>query len=274
MSTGPVVTGRLRGTARAMVACAAVAALGLPGTAAAAAVPGGGTDAAAAPAAGGTPTRPRYPATEDLHDPGVVSRSAYVNRRFTPRRHPSLSARTVGQKLGLLTEDRTTELVLVLARTSDAAGRTWLQVRTPSRPNGTVGWVPGDALGTMHRVATWLKVDLATTTLTLVRSGKVVFRARVGVGRKKWPTPRGEFYVRNALSGRALGPIYGPLAFGLSAHSDVLTDWPGGGVVGIHGTNEPGLIPGRISHGCIRLRNSDILRLGRMLPIGTPVTIT
>jgi lipoprotein-anchoring transpeptidase ErfK/SrfK len=53
----------------------------------------------------------------------------------------------------------------------------------------------------------------------------------------------------------------------------VLTDWPGGGFVGVHGTNEPQLIPGRISHGCVRLRNEDILRLARLLPVGTPVTI-
>jgi lipoprotein-anchoring transpeptidase ErfK/SrfK len=68
-------------------------------------------------------------------------------------------------------------------------------------------------------------------------------------------------------------PFYGPVAFGTSARSEVLTDWPGGGFIGIHGTNEPQLIPGRISHGCIRLRNSDILRLSRLMPVGTPLTI-
>ena len=75
------------------------------------------------------------------------------------------------------------------------------------------------------------------------------------------------------MQGRKLGAIYGPLAFGTSAHSSVLTDWPGGGVIGIHGTNQPGLLPGRVSHGCIRLRNRDILRLGRRLKLGTPITI-
>ena len=260
-----------RSAPRTFAVCVAAVALGLPAASAGATGPTGAT--AEGPSAA-VPTRPRYPATEDLYDPGVVTRSAFVNRRFTPRARPSLTAPAAGSKLGLSTEDGTTEIVVVLARTSDATGRTWLQVRTPSRPNGTVGWVPGDVLGTMHRVATWVQVDLRRTTLTLVRAGRVVFRTRVGVGRAKWPTPRGEFYVRNALSGRDLGTIYGPVAFGLSAHSDVLTDWPGGGVVGIHGTNEPGLIPGRISHGCIRLRNRDILRLAKLLPVGTPVSIT
>jgi lipoprotein-anchoring transpeptidase ErfK/SrfK len=54
----------------------------------------------------------------------------------------------------------------------------------------------------------------------------------------------------------------------------VLTDWPGGGFVGVHGTNEPNLIPGRISHGCIRLRNDAIVRLSHLMKVGTPLTIT
>jgi lipoprotein-anchoring transpeptidase ErfK/SrfK len=43
--------------------------------------------------------------------------------------------------------------------------------------------------------------------------------------------------------------------------------------VGIHGTNQPELIPGRPSHGCIRVRNRAIKRLARLMPIGTPIRI-
>jgi lipoprotein-anchoring transpeptidase ErfK/SrfK len=28
-----------------------------------------------------------------------------------------------------------------------------------------------------------------------------------------------------------------------------------------------------MSHGCIRLRNADVLRLARLMPVGTPLTI-
>ena len=69
------------------------------------------------------------------------------------------------------------------------------------------------------------------------------------------------------------GGVYGSFAFGLSAYSPQLSDWPGGGVVGIHGTNQPEILPGQVSHGCIRLRNQDILRLARVMPVGTPLTI-
>ncbi len=82
----------------------------------------------------------------------------------------------------------------------------------------------------------------------------------------------GRFIVRNRLYGYD-SPMYGPVAFGTSARSPTLTDWPAGGFVGIHGTDRPELLPGRVSHGCIRLRNADIRRLARLLPVGTPVTI-
>ena len=64
------------------------------------------------------------------------------------------------------------------------------------------------------------------------------------------------------------------MAFITSATSPTLTDWPGGGIVGVHGTNTPSLIPGRISHGCVRLKNGDILKLAKLMPVGTPLTIT
>jgi lipoprotein-anchoring transpeptidase ErfK/SrfK len=35
----------------------------------------------------------------------------------------------------------------------------------------------------------------------------------------------------------------------------------------------PALVPGRVSHGCIRMRNADILTLARRMPIGTPLRI-
>ena len=48
----------------------------------------------------------------------------------------------------------------------------------------------------------------------------------------------------------------------------------GGGIVGIHGTNQPGLIPGKISHGCVRVPNANILKLNKLMKVGTPLTVT
>ncbi|MFL5928034.1 MAG: L,D-transpeptidase [Gaiellaceae bacterium] len=170
------------------------------------------------------------------------------------------------------TPEGTSNILLVLGTKEDAAGRLWAHVRLPVLPNGTTGWVPRDALGGYGIVETHLVVDLEHLTATLLRDGRVVFRAPVGIGRPEAPTPKGQFYIRDRLT-RYSSPFYGPLAFGTSARSATLTDWPAGGFIGIHGTNEPELLPGRVSHGCIRLRNADIVRLGRLMPVGTPVTI-
>ena len=93
------------------------------------------------------------------------------------------------------------------------------------------------------------------------------------MGKPYWPTPPGQFYIRDKLT-NFNNPFYGPIAFGTSARSAVLTDWPGGGFVGVHGTNEPQLIPGRISHGCIRMPNAAIVKLSHLMTVGTPLTIT
>ena len=54
----------------------------------------------------------------------------------------------------------------------------------------------------------------------------------------------------------------------------MLKDFAGGdGVIGLHGTNDPSSVGKDVSHGCIRLRNQDILQLVKILPLGTPVRI-
>jgi lipoprotein-anchoring transpeptidase ErfK/SrfK len=219
------------------------------------------------------PAPPAAPVEQVLSHPGQTSRWAFVVRKAIARETPDTTAKAVA-RLRLRTQDGTDELVAVLARYTDADGLHWLQVRLPILPNNSTGWVPETALGSLHRVHTWLRIDTKRLRATLVKRGHVVFRARIGIGQKRWPTPHGQFFVRDRLEGFPPNGLYGPLAFGLNARSAVLTDWPNGGFVGIHGTNQPWLIPGRPSHGCIRMRNADILRLGHLLPVGTPVTVS
>lgn len=204
---------------------------------------------------------------------GKESFFAYVNRAEVARAEPSANAKKVA-KLTLKTPEKTDDLVFVLERT-EVDGQEWLRVRLPVRPNGTTGWVPADALSDLQPVDTWLRISTKTFKITLVKNGKRVFSAPIGVGQSQWPTPKGQFYIRAKLKGYGgKGSFYGPLAYITSATSDTLTDWPGGGLVGVHGTTLPGLIPGKISHGCVRMKNADILKLEKLMPVGTPITIT
>ena len=193
------------------------------------------------------------------------SRWAYVLGDVAAREAPNADASIV-----TIVKRRTPEGApnLVLAVESGA----WVRVRLAILPLGTTGWVPRRALGALNFVRTRLVVDRRRLRAVLYRNGVPIFRAPVGVGEPRWPTPRGEFYVRQKLT-RFGDPFYGPIAFGTNARSPFLTDWPGGGYVGIHGTDRPELLPGRVSHGCIRMRNADIRRLARLMPLGTPLTI-
>jgi hypothetical protein len=200
-----------------------------------------------------------------------LSRWTIVRAPGVARTGPSSSTAVV-TRLAVSAPEGTPNLLTVLGTRIGRDGRLWVEVRLPVLPNGSIGWVRRRSLGPYETVDTHLVVDRAQFRVTLYRRGRIVFSADAGVGTDASPTPAGEFAVRNELT-RYASPFYGPIAFGTTARSAVLTDWPGGGFVGIHGTDEPQLIPGRVSHGCIRLRNSDILRLARLMPVGTPVTI-
>jgi hypothetical protein len=212
-----------------------------------------------------TVARPRLLSSRETR-----ARVAPVLRAVAARSAPSFTGEVVAP-LELETSEGTTNIVLVIGERTGPAGN-WVHIRLPVLPNYRTGWVPRRALGGYEFVHTHLVVNRSRLTATLFRDGRKVFVSPVGVGKATSPTPVGQFYVRDRLSSFG-NPFYGPVAFGTSARSAVLTDWPDGGFVGIHGTNEPGLLPGRISHGCIRLRNADILRLSRLMPVGTPVTI-
>jgi hypothetical protein len=205
-----------------------------------------------------------------LSDHSGATRWAAVLSATEARTRPSRSSPGV-VRVSTRTPEGTTNLVVVIGE-AVVHGVDWVHARLAVLPDSRTGWLPRSALGGWQFVTTRLVIDRARQTLTLLRSGRVVFRARVGVGKPSTPTPAGQFYIRDRLT-RYASAEYGPLAFGTSARSAYETDWPAGGFIGIHGTDQPGLIPGRISHGCIRLRNAAILTLGRLLPIGTPVTI-
>jgi lipoprotein-anchoring transpeptidase ErfK/SrfK len=218
------------------------------------------------------PVKPAFsvPTPEPLRTPAAEALWAPVARTVVARAVPGKDARPIA-RLGLWTPEGTSNLVLVVADVVRDGSR-WLRVRLPVLPNNTTGWVPRRVLGGLVPVDTRLVVDLERLRIELFRHGRRVFSAPVGVGTAQAPTPRGQFFIRDKLT-KFESPFYGPVAFGTSARSAALTDWPDGGYIGIHGTNEPQLIPGRISHGCVRMRNEDITRLARLLPIGTPLTI-
>jgi len=241
----------------------------VPASAPAAGSPAAATPPVATPAPQPSSPQPSTPVA--LSNERTSTTWAHPLEEVSIRARPLSGARSVGHT-HLATEDGFPEVYLLLASVTDARGRSWVQLRIPARPNGRTGWVPREALGEFHLTHLLLVISLGARRITLYGNGRRRFSAPVGVGKPSTPTPPGNFWIREIFK-VARDNAYWPYAIGTSAYSR-LTDWPGGGVVGIHGDlGERGLMPGDPSHGCVRMRDPDIARLAPRLQLGTPVHI-
>ncbi len=151
----------------------------------------------------------------------------------------------------------------------------WIEVLLPTRPNGATGWVRRSQV-TVTATDLRVFVDLGKRRLTVKRADRTLIEVAVAIGTVANPTPKGASYVTVLVDTGNPNGTYGPYAYGLALHSDTLSEFGGSnGQVGIHGTNAPKLIGGRVSHGCVRLANADVRRLVALkLPLGTPVFLT
>ena len=150
---------------------------------------------------------------------------------------------------------------------------TWYRILLPSRPNGSTAWVKEGPDVRLVRLRDRVEIDLSEYSLIRYDDGKRVSRYKVGIGQPQWPTPVGTFYVWAHVPQPSPSGPYGAYALGLSGFSDVLTEWPGGGRFAIHGTTNPWDGGRKVSHGCIRVFNPQVMKLSD-LPLGTPVLIT
>jgi hypothetical protein len=149
-------------------------------------------------------------------------------------------------------------------------GQVWYRVSIPMRPNGTYGWIPSRTVSLSPTVSQ-IVIDRSARTIDVYRHRRHAWHARVAVGAPGRETPLGHFYVA-ARFVPYHDPFLGVFALETSAYSK-LTEWPGGGVVGIHGTDLPQLLGQAVSHGCVRVSNQTAAQLKRLTPLGTPIWI-
>jgi lipoprotein-anchoring transpeptidase ErfK/SrfK len=169
----------------------------------------------------------------------------------------------------VLEGERMPLVMLVTRRRAD-----WVKVQLPTRPNLSEAWVRERDVRLRHNE--WrLRIDLSAYRVYTYRGDRLISEHTIGVGKSVTPTPRGRYYLTDLVKPEDPDGLYGSYAFGLSAHSDVVTSFgTGNGQIGIHGTNDTSTLESRVSHGCIRVGNSVIESFARHLPLGTPVRIT
>jgi lipoprotein-anchoring transpeptidase ErfK/SrfK len=196
--------------------------------------------------------------------------SGHLNWSVTVRSAPRSNARRVAVLKEFRSEYRP-QVVLALSQRSDPeTGKpTWYRISVPGRPNGRTGWIPAEAadIGPMRKL---IYIDRSARRLEVWSNGRLLLKTKVAVGRPGMETPLGLFYVTWRFVPTA--PVLGKFAFETSAYSR-LSDWPGGGVVGIHGTFTPSLLGQAVSHGCVRVANGDIVRMRALVGVGTPIQI-
>jgi lipoprotein-anchoring transpeptidase ErfK/SrfK len=151
--------------------------------------------------------------------------------------------------------------------------RGWLHVLLPVRPNGSTGWVRADAVS-VEPTSYHVQVQRREHVITVFFGTRVVYAGPIAVGKPSTPTPTGTYYIRVLMKAPNPNTVYGPYAYGLSSHSDVLSNFNGGdGEIGIHGNDDASVLGHDVTHGCIRMDNAAITRLTGMLPLGTPVDV-
>ena len=201
----------------------------------------------------------------------TATKSYAVDTRGLVRVHRKPGGRSFARFGSLNVNGVPTVFAAVAAVLGPRCRAAWYRVLVPVKPNGTTGYVRARAVN-LRLLRSEIVVDLAARRLTLYERGRAVFATRAAIGSSATPTPLGRFYINQRFRDDPDGP-YGWAAIGISAFSEVLTGWPQGGPVAIHGTNRPSLLGQPVSNGCIRVSNAAIQRIWRLAPTGTQVLI-
>jgi lipoprotein-anchoring transpeptidase ErfK/SrfK len=199
----------------------------------------------------------------------VPAAGEIVWERVGVRAQPDLKAARIALLPQFTPQYYRTVIVATGAKLNSNGKPLWYRISVPGRPNGRTGWVPAASISVkpVHRE---LVIYRAARRLELRERGKTVFTTRIAVGQPGRETPLGFYYVTHRFV--PADPFLGKYAFATSAYSK-MSEWPGGGIVGLHGTSRPDLLGQAVSSGCIRLSNPAILHLSKRVTLGTPIRI-
>ena len=257
------VTRRILITAAVLGSAGFAAAVALPTRALAGST---GTGNTTAPTTTTTRNSPSAPA----HVQSVFPAAGELTVNSVPvRKTPNPKAPVIRVMHAFRSDYRPQEMFAVREATG-TDGQAWYRVSIPMRPNGTYGWIPADTVS-LTATHSQIVVSISHRTIALYRFGKRKWRGKVAVGAPGRETPVGHYFVA-ARFVPYKDPFLGVFAVETSAYSK-LTEWPGGGVVGIHGTNLPQLLGQAVSHGCVRVSNTTARHLKTLAPLGTPIWI-
>ena len=223
----------------------------------------------------GTTTSPTTTTTTTTPKPGypVVSKfpaaGGLLPNSVAVRVKPDPSSHVI-KVMHQFRSDYRPQVMFAVRKTTGTDGEVWYRISIPMRPNGTFGWIPAKTVS-LKPTHSQIVVNLRSRTIDLYRNGKHKWHGLVAIGAPGRETPAGHYFVASRFVPYH-DTVLGVFAEETSAYSK-LTEWPGGGVVGIHGTSLPQLLGKAVSHGCVRVSNATARHLKTLAPLGTPIWI-
>lgn len=149
--------------------------------------------------------------------------------------------------------------------------------------------VPANAAWSPSASELWIRIDKEDMKLYLYEGkGKIIKTYPVAIGSGKGTekktrtdliTPEGTFKIWRVIQD-ATQLIYDPKWFGepgepqKGAYGAKLISFYNPWQIAVHGTNSPGSIGKKVTHGCVRLRNRDITQLVTYVKPGMRLVIT
>lgn len=125
----------------------------------------------------------------------------------------------------------------------------------------------------------WMTINKTTRILTLYEGKKVLIKYPVAIGNPPSLTPSGKFKIQNKVVNPAWGgggyakPVVGGSPKNPLGYRWMGLSYKGGSRYGIHGNNSPYSIGKNISHGCIRMINSDVEELFKSVTVSMHIWI-
>jgi lipoprotein-anchoring transpeptidase ErfK/SrfK len=216
------------------------------------------------------PNRAAAGSTDTVRIESVFPAAGELTVNSVPvRKTPSPGGRVIKVMHSFRPDYRPQEIFAV-RKTLGSDGQTWYRISIPMRPNGTYGWIPARTVS-LSPTHNQIVVNLNSRTIDLYAFGRRKWHGKVAIGAPGRETPVGHYYVA-ARFVPYHDAFLGVFAVETSAYSK-LTEWPGGGVVGIHGTSLPQLLGQAVSHGCVRVSNQTAAKMKSLAPLGTPIWI-
>ncbi len=136
-----------------------------------------------------------------------------------------------------------------------------------------------DVIQTPPTTGKWIIINKTKRILTLYENKSIIRKYPIAIGNPSSLTPDGKFKIVSKVVDPAWGgggyakPVKGGIPQNPLGYRWLGLSYKSGSDLGIHGNNSPYSIGKNISHGCIRMINSDVEQLFKIVPYSAPVWI-